>query len=177
MKKPARDVSASETDDSQTIQRSLPVFYNEAQSVQHNASSSPSAGKPKLLVEYCLQREIAIQVVSSFDPLRPADFYLAHSKKYVDDVLSAKVPNGFGNRSPQIAKSLPWTSGSLYAAARHAISKQTITAAPVSGFHHSGYDYGGAYCSLNALCVVPQLLKKHGYANRVGIIDVDAHFP
>jgi acetoin utilization deacetylase AcuC-like enzyme len=43
-----------------------------------------------------------------------------------------------------------------------------------SGLHHAGKSYGMGYCQVNGLAMGAIIAKQHG--QRVGILDVDAHF-
>ena len=160
---------------SKRLPPSLPVFYHPAQSVKKNNSYSPSAGKPKLLVEYCKRNKVPIKLTSDFAPLTRSDFYLAHDPKYVDGVLDGRIANGFGTIDASITFSLPWTSGSLFAAAEYALKNRTIALSPSSGFHHSCHDRGGSFTTFNGLVIVAQMLHKRGLVKRVGLIDLDFH--
>jgi acetoin utilization deacetylase AcuC-like enzyme len=71
---------------------------------------------------------------------------------------------------------LPWTSGSMLAAARNAIAENGVACSPTSGFHHAGYSYGGGFCTVNGLMVTAMALLDSGMAGRVGIIDLDQHY-
>jgi acetoin utilization deacetylase AcuC-like enzyme len=74
-----------------------------------------------------------------------------------------------------VARSLPWTSGALLSAARHAL-REGIACAPVSGFHHACYDSGGGYCTFNGLMVAVAKLLSEGLVHRVLILDCDQHY-
>ncbi len=85
-------------------------------------------------------------------------------------------PNGFDTRSAEVNASLPYTSGALLTAARWALASGSAVAAPVSGFHHAGYDSGGAYCTFNGLMVTALALQAERPGLRVGILDYDYHY-
>ena len=153
----------------------MKVFYNIKQSVSANESFSPSAGKPRLVLEAWRALELPLEV-SSFAPATIADLSLAHSQDYVLGVLLGRQANGFGNTSEAIADSLPWTTGSFVAAAQHAAETGNPAASLTSGFHHAGYDHGGGFCTFNGLMVAAQVLKKEGLVKKVGILDLDAHY-
>lgn len=155
----------------------IPIFYDKAQSVASNESFSPSAGKPERVVRAWLEDYPEDLRVHSFAPVGREDLCLAHDRKYVLDVLDVRVPNGFGNRSPQVADSLPWTTGSMLAAAQWVVSDpaaRPVAVSPTSGFHHAGYDSGGGFCTFNGLMVTACALVRQGF--RVGILDLDAHW-
>lgn len=156
----------------------LKVFYNSKQQVDDNTSFSPSAGKPRLVLEsWQTKRPDLIEVVESkacsLDMMK-----MAHSKKYVNDLMSLRAPNGFGNTKKSVAMSLPYTTGSFASAAVDAIKTNSVNASLTSGFHHACYDNGGGFCSLNGLMIAAQILKNHGdlKKGRVGILDLDQHY-
>ena len=109
------------------------------------------------------------------EPVTRAQLYLAHDDDYVDAVLDGRADNGFGNRLPEVAASLPFTSGAMLAAARAAIANGVGAVAPVSGFHHACYDRGGGFCTFNGLMVAACALLREG-RSRIGILDFDHHY-
>lgn len=151
------------------------VFYNPKQ-VADAQSFSPSAMKPRFVVEAWQRlRGVNVEIVD-FDPLTREDLALAHDREHVDAVLDCLKNNGFGNRLETVAASLPWTSGSMYAAARSALTTGGVAVSPTSGFHHAGYSYSGGFCTFNGLMVSAiKLLNEHSL-HRVGIIDCDQHY-
>lgn len=153
----------------------LPVFYRPEQVALNSASYSPSAAKPQQVVADWQRHGLDI-TLHGFEPVTRAELYLAHDDDYVDGVLDLTVDNGFGNRDPEVAASLPYTTGSMLAAAEHAIIHRTTTCSPTSGFHHAGYGFGGGYCTFNGLMVAALKLKQDGLVNKVAVIDCDAHY-
>lgn len=51
-----------------------------------------------------------------------------------------------------------------------------VAVAPVSGFHHACFEYGGGYCTFNGLIVAAQALRTRHDAHCVGILDFDQHY-
>jgi acetoin utilization deacetylase AcuC-like enzyme len=153
----------------------LKVFYNEKQCTNAETSFSPSAKKPGILVDHWLGTGQPIEVISDFSPVTKEQFYRAHEKSHIDDILSCKKDNGFGNSLPGIARTLPWTSGSFMAAAIHAWENNTITMSPTSGFHHATQNESMGFCTFNGLMVTALELLKRG-ASKIGILDLDHHF-
>lgn len=149
------------------------VFYDPRQSVKENESFSPSAGKPEQVVKSWSQLGIPMEI-AGFKPVQPEDLYLVHAKKYVDDLLACKIPNGFGNHSEPVAAALPWVSGSMVAASLYALKNSENTFSPTSGAHHAHYSRASGYCSFNFLMLAAVKAKMAG-AKRVGILDADAH--
>lgn len=154
--------------------KSIPVFYSPRLAAT-TYSYSPSAGKPALAVESWKELGIPIDIREPI-PVTEEEFCLAHGRNYVQRVLSCRADNGFGNRFPEVAASLPYTTGALLSAAREALRNGKVAVAPVSGFHHACHDNGGGYCTFNGLVVTAQVLKREGLVNKVGILDFDQHY-
>ena len=152
----------------------IPVFYDERM-VAEIESFSPSAGKPREVMRSWQALDIPMSVKVPV-PVTIEQFCLAHDRQYVEDILACRINNGFGNKSRAVADSLPWTSGAMLSAAREAIENGYVAVAPCSGFHHSSYADGGAYCSLNGLMVTATVMLHEGKVYCVGICDLDAHF-
>lgn len=155
----------------------IPVFFNEKMVSLDNDSFSPSAGKPAAVVKEW-QRLFGDRIaLKDFDPVTPSDLALAHDRQFVDDILSGVKSNGFGNKLPSVAASLPYTSGAMLAAAREALATGLVAVAPASGFHHASYDFAGGFCTFNGLMVTAQwLLANDPTVKLVGILDLDQHY-
>jgi len=153
----------------------IPVFYRPEMVALEASTSSPSAAKPAQVVADWQARALPIQVLD-FEPVDADTLALAHDRVYVREVLAGKAANGFGNRKPQVTASLPFTNGSMLAAARAALENGLVACAPVSGFHHAGFNQGGGFCTFNGLVVAAMALKRDGYVSRVGILDLDQHW-
>ena len=152
------------------------IFYDQKQQVNDNSSFSPSAGKPAKVLADWQSHKLPIEVAPVV-PLNRAEIALAHSPEYVQGVLSRTKSNGFGNTLKSVAKSLPWTTGSITSAARYALENNTQTISLTSGFHHACYNNGGGFCTFNGLVIAAQMLKIHGLLKKgkVGILDLDMH--
>jgi len=149
--------------------KTIPVFFTPKMTA--NAESfSPSAAKPVLAVESWSELNIPITIITP-PAVTTEQLSLAHDADYVEGVLNCTKYNGFGNRLPDVAAALPFTSGAMVAAAREAISNGLVAVAPVSGFHHAGYFDGGGYCTFNGLMVTAMML-----GCKVGILDCDQHY-
>ncbi len=151
----------------------IPVFYA-ANLLADAESFSKSAGKPRLVVEEWRHAGLEIDV-RPVPPASEADLCLAHDPEYVRGVLARSIDNGFGNRSPSVAHSLPYTSGAMVAAARKAL-ETGCASAPVSGFHHAHYDAGAGFCTFNGLIVAARKLIAEHAVERVLILDCDMHY-
>ena len=155
----------------------MKIFFRKEQVARYTGSYSPSAGKPALVVADWLKHGlITADDIESFEPVSRDTLALAHDRLYVDAVLDRQTDNGFGTRTKSVADSLPYTTGSMLAAAEHAILHRTHTCSPTSGFHHAGYDHGAGFCTFNGLVVTAMALKAAGLVNTVGIVDCDMHY-
>jgi acetoin utilization deacetylase AcuC-like enzyme len=161
----------------------IPVFYRPEQSSDAAESFSPSAGKPKLVIEDWLSHpEIAPYIqIDSFAPVSDALFLIAHDAKYVRGVFRGEIPNGFGNTSREIADSLRYTIGSLVAATERVLETTSrsgfrVAVSPTSGFHHAEYGCGNGFCTFNGLMIAAIKAHTLGLAERILILDMDQHY-
>lgn len=160
----------------------IPVFYRPEQSCDEASSYSPSAEKPaKVVADWLSNPAIASHLaIQSFDAAAAQALYAAHSKDYVHGVLSSQRVNGFGTKSPGIAASLRYTTGSMMAAAvrvlTHKVAGLNVAVSPTSGFHHAGYFDGGAFCTFNGLMASAIHVHTLGLARRILIVDMDQHY-
>jgi acetoin utilization deacetylase AcuC-like enzyme len=136
---------------------------------------SPSAYKPAEVVASWLRIAPDLEVIEHV-PVTVAQFCPAHDLRFVGDVLAGRRNNGFGNTSPAIAASLPYTSGSMLDAAREALRNGTVAIAPCAGFHHATFDCAADFCTFNGLMVAARVLLSEGAARRVGNLDADMHY-
>lgn len=149
------------------------VVYYTPKMVANYKCASPSAAKPAKVVE-SWQRQFSIEIVEPA-PVTVEELSRAHDADFVADILTLEADNGFGDRSPEAAAALPYTSGAMLAAARHAIKTKSVAAAPCSGFHHAGVCRAEGFCTFNGLIVTALALKEEG-VGRVGILDLDMHY-
>jgi acetoin utilization deacetylase AcuC-like enzyme len=151
----------------------IPVFYaNEM--LADSGSFSPSASKPRLVVDAwrCAGLPIDLRGVA---PATVEDLCLAHDPTFVSSVLEGTAQNGFGNNRPDVARSLPFTTGAMLNAADAAL-ECGIACAPVSGFHHAGYAAPGGFCTFNGLMVTALKLLRANRVSKVLILDLDQHY-
>lgn len=159
---------------SPSFARPLPVFFG-PQMVADSGSFSPSAAKPAQVVASWQRRGLPLELHAPA-PATLEELELAHDPAHVRAILAGRAPNGFGDRSAQVAASLPYTTGAMLSAARHALGHRTIACAPCSGFHHAGYRRVAGFCTFNGLMVTACALRRQGLAARVGILDCDTHY-
>lgn len=152
----------------------LKIFFDERQSTDKNQSLSPSAEKPKIIVDYW--KEVGYPIdLAPVTPVTREKFYQIHDKKHVDDILDCKKLNGFDNAIPEVAETFYWTNGSIVSAAEQALLQKIPTMSPTSGFHHAEYNHSMGFCTFNGLALaVAELNKK--YDALVGVIDIDHHY-
>jgi len=152
----------------------IPVYFA-AEQVAEPQFGSPSASKPRDVVARWHERRRPI-VLRRPRPVTPDELARAHDPGYVEAILSLREDNGFGNRSASVAASLPWTSGAMLSAARHALATRAVACAPCSGFHHAHWDGAAGFCTFNGLMVTALALLSEGAVRRVGILDCDQHY-
>ena len=153
----------------------MKVFYRPEQAGPAQRSS-PSAHKPRLVVEDWTRVFGESIEILSFEQATEKQIARAHQPEFVKGVLNGTIANGFGNRDAKVADSLPFTTGSMLAAAEYAVLHREVVCSPTSGFHHAEYRSAGGYCTFNGLMVTALALKDAGLVNRVAILDCDAHY-
>lgn len=154
--------------------RKMAVFYT-PRMLAINPSISPSSMKPRQFVRKLLAAGLPVKIISP-KPVSFLDFYSVHERKFVNDILMLRTPNGFGSESEKINNSLTYTSGSLLEGAKYAIRHKTISCSPTSGFHHAGHSFCGGFCTFNGLVLTATKIIDYGLAKRVAIIDADYHW-
>jgi acetoin utilization deacetylase AcuC-like enzyme len=151
----------------------IPVFYGE-ELLANSDSRSPSAGKPKPVVEAWQRAGLPIEL-RHVAPATLAELSLAHDPDFVQAILLGEAENGFGNCRPDVARALPYTTGALLNAAEAAL-ECGIACAPVSGFHHAEYATAQMFCTFNGLVVAARKLLNAQRVERVLILDLDFHY-
>ena len=151
----------------------IPTFYMPQMSAEIQ-SFSHSARKPAEVINSWIQTNAPIEL-REFEPVTTDMLKRVHDPEYVDGILSCRLKNGFGNRSVDVAESLPYTSGSMLAAAREALANKRVAMAPCAGFHHAGYSDPFGYCTFNGLVVTAFTLADEKQVSHVGILDLDMH--
>lgn len=118
----------------------MKVFYRPEMVARIN-SVSPSAYKPELVVQDWLADDLIDVEICSFEPATFSQLCTAHDPAFVRGVLDCETENGFGNCEKVVADSLPYTSGSMVAAAEFAVKNNEVVCSPSSGYHHAHYSY------------------------------------
>lgn len=160
----------------------IPVFFRD-EMVAPDSSFSPSASKPRLVVDAWRQAELTrnhVEMVAGFDPVSIDDLAKTHDRQHVMDVLMCEKPNGFGSIDRRLAASLLWTNGSITRAVEHVLEKRVpVACSPTSGFHHAGPDECEGFCTFNGLIVAAYNALERGLLGadkRVLIVDCDVHY-
>lgn len=156
------------------MQDHVPVFYRPEMTASARFFA-PGTFKPAACVEDWTQCGLMGEA-RTFAPASRDDLCIAHDPRYVDGVLEGRIRNGFNGTEQDVAASLPFTSGAMMAAAEEAVLNGGIACAPVSGFHHAQYDSAAGFCTFNGLIVAARHLQNKGYAQRIGILDLDQHY-
>ena len=149
--------------------KAVPVFYSPLMCAD-SESFSPSAAKPAAVIEAWGKMGVPMEIIAP-ETLTREQFYKAHDKDFVDGILDLRLMNGFGNYSPAVAASLPYTSGSMYEAVVEAMMNGVGAVSPTSGFHHAGYNFAGGFCTFNGLMVAAMMCPSLD----IGILDFDCH--
>jgi len=158
------------------IVNKLPVFYRPEMVAFQPHHASPSSFKPKEVVDDWEKLKFPIEI-KSFDPVTREDYYFFHNIDHVNDILDCKKPNGFSNTSEDVAKSLPYTAGSIVAAALEVMQTGKVACSPTSGFHHAGYNKSEGFCTFNGLMVAAdKVWSTYGWDKKIGIFDLDHHY-
>jgi acetoin utilization deacetylase AcuC-like enzyme len=155
------------------------TFYRTEQSIDIPVGYSKSPNKPKLLLDWLKKNRIKrFPTKKNWQPFDREDFYLAHTKKYVDSFFSGgtyATSNGL-DWNPKFAESVRFTNSSLFHAIHSAIKHpETITFSPTSGFHHATPERGGGYCTFSGQ-VIASLKLYYQYKLSGAYIDLDQHF-
>ncbi len=153
--------------------RRIRVYYCPKMDAESCHEVSQSSSKPGNFVAALRSQHYPVSIQKP-NPVCREDLYRAHSPQYVDDVLALQTENGFGNTSKQIAKTLLWTSGSLFSACIAAL-EDGLAHSPTSGFHHAHYELARSFCTFNGLMVSTLKLLRESHVERVAIVDCDYH--
>ena len=156
------------------MQHEVPVFYRPEMTASARFFA-PGTFKPAACVEDWTRCGLMGEA-REFAPASRVDLCLAHDPRFVDGVLEGRVRNGFNGTEPDVAASLPYTTGAMMAAAEEVVLNGGFACAPVSGFHHAHHDSAGGFCTFNGLVVTAVHLQTKGYAQRIGILDLDQHY-
>jgi acetoin utilization deacetylase AcuC-like enzyme len=113
------------------------------------------------------------------EPVGLADISRVHTAEYIVAIQTGE-PRSLAESqkfpwSPELFPSVCLTSGGCLAAARQAL-RDGVSAAIVSGFHHSCADHGEGFCTFNGLAITADALLAEGAAQRIAVLDMDLHY-
>ena len=149
------------------------VIWNPQCSPTFVDSYSPSWKKPREFVNHIKPLAESDGVVFHQSESARTLLKRVHSPRYVDGVLGGRIPTGFGMCDLEIAESCTYTCGAMVEGVMRALEGYS-TCAPVSGFHHAGWDYGGGFCTFNGLALAAVVAQEFGL--KPGIVDCDMHY-
>lgn len=113
------------------------------------------------------------------EPVTEADLLRVHTEAYVRAVQTGEPRELAESQkfpwSPELYPSVCLTGGGCLAAARQAL-RDGVSAALVSGFHHSSQKRGGGFCTFNGLIVSIEALIASGEIKTAAILDMDLHY-
>lgn len=112
-------------------------------------------------------------------PVTEEDLLRVHTPEYIEAIKTGE-PRALaqGQKFPWTRKLFPsvcLTGGGCLAAAREAL-QSGVSAALVSGFHHSCADHGEGFCTFNGLVVALEKLRAEGRIHRAAVLDMDLHY-
>jgi acetoin utilization deacetylase AcuC-like enzyme len=149
----------------------MKIAYNDKLSL--GSKEWISLSKPRHVFNLCY--EAWRDELVPFQPARLDNLQLAHSPEFVRSVTAFREENGFGNTRPEVLEQVLNANGAMIAATEEAL-RSGIVFAPVSGFHHAGFEYNGGFCTFNGLIIALRNLKEAGEINRALILDFDGHY-
>ena len=147
----------------------IPVVYTDDLSM--GSEEWISLSKPAILMK-------AVRHETTVVPPKPVgapELALAHSDIYVQGVTSLRAANGFGDTRPEVLRQVMAANSCMVTATRIALDNG-VAFAPVSGFHHAGFNYGGGFCTFNGLMVAFEVLHAEGLVKNALILDFDGHY-
>lgn len=146
------------------------LIYRKEMVSELKVGSSKSPNKPEYLLDFLTRNKLNIHfnLFEEWEAFTAEDFYLAHTKKYVDSFFAGKEPlassNGL-NWNPQFADSVRYTNASLYQAIEQSILyPEVIQFSPTSGFHHANPNSG--------VCILFFLGSSHCFCKNMESIQV-----
>ncbi len=112
---------------------------------------------------------------------RPAtreELALAHSEKYLDDALAARLtPATVSSELPverHVIDAFLLSAGGTIVAAEHAAARGRAVNLG-GGYHHAFADHAEGFCFFNDVAIASRKLLAHEKAARVAVVDCDLH--
>ncbi len=157
------------------------LVYRKEMVSNERVGSSKSPNKPEYLLDFITRNKLHIhfKLFEEWEAFTTEDFYLAHTKKYVDSFFAGKEPLASSNGlkwNPQFADSVRYTNASLLQAIEQSIlHPEAIQFSPTSGFHHANPNSGSAFCTFSGQ-VIASVKIGNQYKLKGAYIDLDGHF-
>jgi acetoin utilization deacetylase AcuC-like enzyme len=160
----------------------IATFYMKEQADLLNAEGlyTKSPAKPLFLMEKIDKDGLKEHFdVYNFKPFNKKDFYLAHTKDYVNNFFKGEGADAVTNNltwSKNLVTSTRYTNASLYNAIRHSIDNpDTLCFSPTSGFHHAKPHRGSGFCTFSGQVIAStKLYRELGLVG--AYLDLDEHF-
>lgn len=162
--------------------KQIATFYMPQQVDARNEENryTRSPNKPALMMQKLQAESLAPYFdVKTFSPFQKEDFYLAHTKAYVDAFFAGEKPLATTNGltwSENLVNSVCYTNASLYHAIRYAVQHpDVLTFSPTSGFHHAKPERGAGFCTFSGQIIASvKLYRELGISG--AYLDLDHHF-
>jgi len=158
----------------------LPIVHNPIYPPPLPAGHRFPSGKYRRLAEVLMEEGLASPGTFHTCPVAPPEWLkLAHAGSYVDNVLSANVPDaisreiGFKITDAVIQRAQCSAAGTAMAgrlALQHGLACNTA-----GGSHHARREQGAGYCVFNDVAVAARVLQQERLAQNILVIDLDVH--
>ena len=146
-----------------------------------SVGSSKSPNKPRYLLDFLYRNRLIsnFSLDENWEPFEKEEFYLAHTRQYVDSFFAGKEPFASSNGlywNSQFADSVRYTNASLfYAIERSFANPEIVQFSPTSGFHHAKPSTGAGFCSFSGQ-VIASVKLWNKQKLRGAYIDLDGHY-
>jgi acetoin utilization deacetylase AcuC-like enzyme len=162
--------------------KQIATFYMPQQVDVRNEENlyTRSPNKPALLLQKLKVEGFMLYFdIKGYVPFEKEEFYLAHTKEYVDAFFAGTKPLATTNGltwSENLVNSVRYTCASLYHAIKYAVQHPNVlTLSPTSGFHHAKPDRGSGFCTFSGQVIASvKLYREFGLSG--AYLDLDHHF-
>ena len=120
--------------------KKINMVYREEMVSDLSVGSSKSPNKPRYLLDFLYRNRLIsnFSLDENWEPFEKEEFYLAHTRQYVDSFFAGKEPFASSNGlywNSQFADSVRYTNASLfYAIERSFANPEIVQFSPTSGF-------------------------------------------
>lgn len=161
--------------------KKINMVYREEMVSDLSVGSSKSPNKPRYLLDFLYRNRLIsnFSLDENWEPFEKEEFYLAHTRQYVDSFFAGKEPFASSNGlywNSQFADSVRYTNASLfYAIERSFANPEIVQFSPTSGFHHAKPSTGAGFCSFSGQ-VIASVKLWNKQKLRGAYIDLDGHY-